>query len=68
MSIYETAVAGTPVRVRILSGPFAPQTGTLTLYDISSKSKRLFVITFNDGAQAFLRPDSYELEPIGEDN
>lgn len=67
MTIYETAVAGTPVRVRILSGPFAPQTGILTLYDTTAH-KRLFVVTFNDGKQAFLYPDSYELGPIGEDN
>ena len=70
MTIYETAAAGTPVRVRILSGPFAPRTGTLALYDTAPTGKQLFVVALDSGEPdaAFLHPDSYEVEPIGEDD
>lgn len=70
MTIYETAAAGTPVRVRILSEPFGGVVGTLTLFDTAPNGKQLFVVTLNNGTpdKAFLYPDSYEVEPIGEDD
>jgi hypothetical protein len=70
VNIYETAAAGTPVRVGIFSGPFALQAGTLTLYDTAPTGKQLFVVTLDSGKpdRAFLYPDSYDIEPIGEDN
>lgn len=70
MTIYETAAAGTPVRVRILSDPFDGETGTLTLFGADSTGRQLFVVTLDNRTldKAFLHSDSYELEPIGEDN
>lgn len=72
MTIYKTAAAGAPVRVRVLSDPFGGETGTLTLDSTSPVGRQLFVITLDNTigtvGEVFLYPDSYEVEPIGEDN